>query len=951
MNSSFAKLSFLALPLIAFSACQDYDPLGEEGLQHLQNQKALEAAINEYTKNFEARYGKIDPNHDWGMMLTVNPDAGTRATVDNRNEWVVRYHLNVPGWPDDYYDTSGTKHTENGYHYLNSSGLEAQYSGSGAVPSGSHPAGDVTDEEIQYVSWWFRTHRYPTSIALHWTDFFVQGISADNDRYMSGDNQGKIVSDLERYQKNNGNWEQVSGDQNVTYTIDYFSAEMLQPDPGASDGGWDHIKNYNRQNSNCINGEETLYVGSEANDYIYNLDGSYKSTYPIDNRLIAFYESSGTENFRAHYSQNSMDLDVNVEYNVDGSVKTHPTHEGHNCGLDNNTDHRSWVLVELDFYGPSGRHYHGYYLAFDYQIFKEEEGTAADGTLSKYTLHKADGYYSNWIFKISPAMPTNEVAYTGLSRRIMCEDLGNTFDFDFNDIVFDATYNITEAEYAEYLDGSLTQSPIDVTIRLQASGGTLPIWAGVDGDRNLPQTFEAHHLLGGNPSSRPVNVNAPGGADGMPVAIYHYKLEFPQNLSTQEDRQQALSLNRIPIYVSDNGNKGTYLTNSTSPWADEYTQNSHPSPTNKGNKVAPRAFGVPVGVSWMKECKFIEDSYTLFDDWVRDMNTYGDNATDPNKTWYMGGIADQTQIYAYTPYVKPTGNSVVIKDIDYSQYGTKMSQLIEKDEFENVYHYIDFNEFPKDPESQKLSGKYNLTIVCRAKNSEPGIQNGKLIRVYKGQDGFWQSENNKDITPTSNKCDHYEDLKLYTLTFVVDLNEDFFDEYTHFWVDNVYSHGTDTASDIYIMRIGESTQTGGGSAEYPEYGKKAEYSLSKDEYTNPHCYIDLSSFDNQTNGVYTVSFVCQSQNDPSQFQPTLQLSLVGGPYPKDLNSNPTSHQYSVIDSGNNMVLVQIQIQFPLYNDGDTNNYTGMEVKNIFNGLNPNPSVLDAIKDIRISTAQ
>lgn len=852
MRTSFSKLSLFALPLAALTACQDYDPLGEEGQQKLEAKKALEKTIAEYTQNFEERYGKIDPNHDWGMMMQVNSECETRATVDNRNEWVTKYHLNVPGWPDTYTKNDGTT-GNNGYHYLNSAGMNATYSRGGDVPGGSHPAGDVTDEEIQYVSWWFRTHRYPSSITLHWTDFFVQGISADNDRVMSGTDQGKIIDDLERYVKDgSGNWSQGIGDDKVTYTIDYFSAEMLQPDETSSDGGWDHIKNYNRQNSNCLDGQETLYVGTtEDASQIYSLNSSnyFKSTYSIDNRLIAFYESSGTENFRAHYSQNSQDLDINVEYNADGTVKSNPTHEGHYCGFDNNTNHRSWVLVELEFDGLSGRHYHGYYLGFDYQIYKDEGE-------EKYTLHKADGYYSNWIFKLSPATPTKEVAYTGLSRRIMCEDLGNTYDFDFNDVVFDATYNITAEEYAAYLGGTKTDSPIDVTIRLQASGGTLPIWAGVDGSRNLPSAFEAHHLLGTNPSSRPVNVNAPGGADGVPVAIYHYKLDFPQGTLSSAEIKEALSLNRIPIYVQSNGNMGTYLTNSSDPWGNEYTSSSHPSPDQKGTVSAPRAFGVPVGVSWMQECKFIESSYTLFDDWVRDMDTYGDNAQDPQLPWYMTGIENESQIYSYTAYVKPTGNSgsATIDNFDYSQYGTLLphgTETLELAQGLQTYHYINFKDFPQQP------GQYTITIVGVAKNTKPEVQQPELVRAYKDNEGYWQNENSK-ISGSVSKDTNYSTNKRYIVQFTVDVNEANFGSYTHYLLENIYDKQNDQIGSLYVKRIGDSNYQDMNAERYPEYGTNVTFETVTQNY-NTSYYLPLSAFDQSKK--YTMTIIVEYVND------------------------------------------------------------------------------------------
>lgn len=594
--------------------------------------------LNEYTSNFEARYGKIDPNQDWGMMMPGSKDGFmTRSDVPNRNEWIDIYHLEVPGWPDTYYKENDNTLYTNGYHFLDSGGANAQYSSNPA--SGVLPAGDVTDEEIQYVSWWFRTHKYPSSEKLYWTDFYVQSVSSDNDRDANGDK----IAILEQYIKTDGTWGKGQDDVNTTYTIDYFSAEVLQKDIATSDEGWDHIKNFNHDNANKLDVENNLYVGNYDVNQVYNLTAEYKNNYTsavLTNRLISLYQSSGTENFRAHYSQNSADLDWNIEYTQAGEPIP-------------NSGHSSWVLVHLTFTGKSGRLYDGYYLGFDYQIYQELGGSLAGGDLVKYKLHKADGYYSNWIFKLSPALPiSTDDKHTGLSRRIMCEDLGNTYDFDFNDVVFDATYNISQSDYEAYLSGYKNDTPIDVTITLQAAGGTLPIYVGVD-PNNRAVSMEAHQLLGNNSSKTPVNVNAPGGATSA-VAIYHYKLPFTPSEQTEEARKQALSLNNIPIYVQSSSNIGTYLTTSDTYWGNEYTATSHYTPNNKGASSAPRAFGVPLDVCWMNENQFIETSYTHFPDWVQNQSAWGDNATEP---WYMKDVQNTGNIYKYVPYTKPTTSS------------------------------------------------------------------------------------------------------------------------------------------------------------------------------------------------------------------------------------------------------------------------------------------------------
>lgn len=930
-KSYLLKWAPLALLLPCFSSCNEKLEIIAENSTDVIKREAMKAALKEYTQNFVKIFGEMDPNHDWGMNMPGIQSDLTRATVDNRNEWVNRYHLEVPGWPDIYEKTDGTT-GNNGYHYLNSAGVDATYSGStdgvaNAPATGCHPAGDVTDEEIQYVSWWFRTHQNPEGIRLHWTDFYVQGISADNDRVMDGVNAGNKIDVLERYEKTDGVFSEKNSDQLVTYTIDYFSAQYLERDEWGNE--WDHIKNYNRQNSNILSGEHNLYVGTDSvPSSIWSLDANFKNqlTSVISNRLINFYQSSGTENFEAHYSQNNADLDWNYPCNM-ATGKMLET--GGNS---------SWVLVHLPFVGPSGRIYDNYYLAFDYQCYKEEE-TDGEGNVTKFTYHAADGYYSNWIFKLSPALPhTHNETYTGLSRRIMCEDLGNTFDFDFNDVVFDATYNITQEEYNGYLNGTKTDSPIDVTITLQAAGGTLPIYVGLT---NVNETFEAHHLLGNHPHSQPVNVDAPGGAMSS-VAIYHYKLDFPQGLSTVDQRQQALNLNNIPILVVSNDNKGTYLTGSDVYWGNEYP-NPHYTPSNTGNRPAPRAFGVPLNVCWMKECKFIETSYVQFPLWVHDQVTYGDNADAP---WYMEpNVKNTNNIYTYKSWTKPAENSPAATITDYSsQYGPKLP-IITSNVLGADYYLIAFDEFKQQP------GQYCITAVCVSAN-KPGlqeVQEPKLARA-RWNNGGWEEDSDSQnlISGTVTRSSDYETTGIYTVQFSVDVNSANFDDYTHFVIKYMYDKTNDKVGDLHVIRTGDSAAHGPAAYELDDsYGEDAEEEVcSPNEYWN-RLLIPISKFSNTSNGRYRISIAANTQNEASQFSTSnyqVKMTKKDTDTEQAVDVESCSSQVLSGATNDNIVLIQFDVQFPLSNEG---NCGFVEITNIFSGLNPTPSYRAAIKDVKI----
>ena len=98
-----------------------------------------------------------------------------------------------------------------------------------------------------------------------------------------------------------------------------------------------------------------------------------------------------------------------------------------------------------------------YFVGFDYENHMNQE------------VNK-DGYYDNWIIKITPALYRGNDA-----RRIMCEDLGATDDFDFNDVVFDV--------YNDWRGAVIT---------LQAAGGTLPITVA---GKNVHEAFGTNEMV------------------------------------------------------------------------------------------------------------------------------------------------------------------------------------------------------------------------------------------------------------------------------------------------------------------------------------------------------------------------------------------------------------------------------------------------------------------------
>ena len=94
-----------------------------------------------------------------------------------------------------------------------------------------------------------------------------------------------------------------------------------------------------------------------------------------------------------------------------------------------------------------------YYIGFDHEAWRQAPANANEED-------KRDYIYNDWIIKIVPGNDDTPNRYT---VRIIAEDLSASTgtDFDFNDVVFDASY----------------QDGVDKTyITIQAAGGTLPLF-------------------------------------------------------------------------------------------------------------------------------------------------------------------------------------------------------------------------------------------------------------------------------------------------------------------------------------------------------------------------------------------------------------------------------------------------------------------------------------------
>ena len=265
----------------------------------------------------------------------------------------------------------------------------------------------------------------------------------------------------------------------------------------------------------------------KAEEHINNFNGGDGST----NGNVCYWQDPNDQNNRRYRSDK-------IQFMVNSSTECFGYHESR--GTFNQQYNDKYVIIPGSMIDSSVDGM--YFVGFDYNSSK--------GPNSPENID-ADGYYNDWIVKITPGL------YKG--QRIMCEDLGTTADFDFNDIVIDV-YN----DWSGY-PGNWGGATI-VTVR--AAGGTLP--AKVAGK-------DIHELFGVSTKDM---VNT--GIKTAPVAIFR----IPQVNNAKD----------IQIMVGNND--GTWE-------------------LKTATGAAPQKILVPSTTKWSKEYKNIVKSYPDFEKYVQ----------------------------------------------------------------------------------------------------------------------------------------------------------------------------------------------------------------------------------------------------------------------------------------------------------------------------------------------
>lgn len=446
---------------------------------------------------------------------------------------------------------------------------------------------------------------------------------------------GGIAKSAEEYDNNGGSW--TSSDVTVDerrYVYWWFSTHR---NPTKLDVNWnsyflqnvwgqpEHSRKYveyaQYTKDNVAQDYSGIYFGMDfiwggtgehcehINDF--NAGGATKEqimyVYNTDTKDFSYNSSYATNETRYHR--------YTLQY-INGKYYLAFDCEAHKCGNPSTCTH------DIDCYK----------LGYDEQANKVEGGQKCKHGAGDPCLI-ADGFYNDWILKLGAGIRKKGADYT---KRVMCEDLGGTFDFDFDDIVFDVS--------------PAPDNGLEIT--LQAAGGTLPVYLC-----QIDEDHEVHKMLGLN-KLEPINVELNGHS--RPVSVLY--------LTSDQADALGIGFTVVSVPYTEHNNNGT-LGGSNSknvriyhaqdvPIYVKVTSNSAVDIDSETEEIkrlsvytgeAPDKFGCKNSTKWMIERKHIKDGYTSFENWVKAATTEWESTIGDEDLLYPFSGSGTTQNGVYRP--------------------------------------------------------------------------------------------------------------------------------------------------------------------------------------------------------------------------------------------------------------------------------------------------------------
>ena len=274
---------------------------------------------------------------------------------------------------------------------------------------------------------------------------------------------------------------------------------------------------------------------------VYNSNYKEEAWWPEHKILDGGYEH--VNNFNNGDNQTEFVDEGNKEKYIGTTLMVGMETDGRNTqfGYHNSRDskdHFEYIVLEIDG---------NYYVGFDFYA------TAPQGQEANKNMNvDRDWVFNDWIVKITPAKHAG-IRY---AKRIICEDLGTTDDWDFNDVVFDALIK----------DGK-------TYIKVLAAGGTISLKVA---DKEVHELFKV------------------GIKDMVNTGIISKDpVEFVVDFAYD-------NYNAIPVVVEDNRTAGQFI--------------SYSLKAEVGK--APQKICVETDYEWCSERQNIEEKYPLFTNYV-----------------------------------------------------------------------------------------------------------------------------------------------------------------------------------------------------------------------------------------------------------------------------------------------------------------------------------------------
>jgi len=411
---------YLMTGIAAVAMCAAFTSCSKDTTFEQVNQNEIAKA--QYEAAFVQRFGEINKNHTWGFSTNTTSRAMTRAWND--------------GQPYASSEGKFWARTDDAY--------KAQYNYK--VPA------VLTAAQKDKVRRYFQQNQDPGGKECeNMTEYFVQHVYTGTTNL-----EGSLTT--EKYYDGNLTL------QPCRQHMDQFSAGTVNL----------HVEGFNATTASYREVWDgfTYEAGyPKANEsYVENWNHAYKHQDQImlmgnvDTQSFGYHNSMAsnwdTENYRlvsgdVIQAWDNSTVDANGENaDVSGMMFLGFDYEGK---LDNDE-----ISIQTD--GAGNRYFDGNLNKYGFRLATADDPADkkaymkghVGGNNPMYVQGCADGYFSDWIVRIIKAEKNKEIVEEG---RIICEDLGTSDDFDFNDIVFDATI---------YTDGTC-----DITIL--AAGGTLDV--------------------------------------------------------------------------------------------------------------------------------------------------------------------------------------------------------------------------------------------------------------------------------------------------------------------------------------------------------------------------------------------------------------------------------------------------------------------------------------------